>query len=699
MSSKNLIQIKRGVSNPKADQLKQGELGYNIATETLFVGNGDKEPTEIAKTAMFNGLKFGGRNLVLNSAVVHESASHEMASYWLSPFASEEVGINGHPLLKDGDDYTLSFKAKIVAPTIGTKPTTIQLYWGNSQLIGTLNTVAWNESHVYEYSFKADQATNDKLRICLGPNTSNYGNSTIYWVKIEQGRYASDWTVAPEDLEVQLNETVVSTVVEYYLSDSQTSLQGGTWTTTAPQWTNNKYMWSRTKVTYRVGEPVYTPSKDGVCIAGAIGPSGPSGADGLSGRGVESIVEQYNKTSNKQTPAEDDVGWQNDPYQWTPGYYLWTRHRITYNNPASIEYTSPVFANEWEAIDAIKIGGRNLRYNLYSTESEDDIEIDPIAETATIIIGNELAEDREYAVPQEYDLDRESVNNLILCLVGDIFEGHIDELISISFDCKINEDGVVRPLTLFPYQNNGFTIPLSYTFMPQLEWQRFLFEGIPIVALDSGNRQHSPGELGIQDNQGNNSFTIRQIQIEFGNKATNWTPALEDIDRQNQQVLLAASEAQNIAGAAQDAVQAVETIAAEAQTTAATAGTKATHAQATAKGAQDQLKPIINNIQVVEPSTPGDPNAKKSIVIDTAQATILLQSGANRIQITGDKISFQSDNNEATYIKEDTLLVENQYITNQYPRVLTETGWVGELAWVARSNGHLSLKKVQGGIK
>ena len=134
MSSKNLIQIKRGVSNPKADQLKQGELGYNIATETLFVGNGDKEPTEIAKTAMFNGLKFGGRNLVLNSAVVHESAGHEMASYWLSPFASEEVGVNGHPLLKDGMDYTLSFKAKIVAPTNGVKPTSIQLYWGDNQL-------------------------------------------------------------------------------------------------------------------------------------------------------------------------------------------------------------------------------------------------------------------------------------------------------------------------------------------------------------------------------------------------------------------------------------------------------------------------------------------------------------------------------------------------------------------------------------
>ena len=48
-------------------------------------------------------------------------------------------------------------------------------------------------------------------------------------VKGEFGTVPTDWTPAPED-------SLESVDVEYYLSTSQTSLSGGSWSTTAPTW-------------------------------------------------------------------------------------------------------------------------------------------------------------------------------------------------------------------------------------------------------------------------------------------------------------------------------------------------------------------------------------------------------------------------------------------------------------------------------
>lgn len=83
-------------------------------------------------------------------------------------------------------------------------------------------------------------------------------------VKIEQGNKVTDWTPAPED-----NVTTVYT--EYYLSDSATSLSGGSWSKEAPEWVDGKYMWSRNVSVDIMGNQTYTPDQNGVCIAGAKG--------------------------------------------------------------------------------------------------------------------------------------------------------------------------------------------------------------------------------------------------------------------------------------------------------------------------------------------------------------------------------------------------------------------------------------------
>lgn len=69
----------------------------------------------------------------------------------------------------------------------------------------------------------------------------------------------------------QVNSTVDNVEVQYYLSDSTTELEGGEWSSQAPEWVEGKYMWSRQKITYVDG--TYNISNT-TCIAGATGQSG-----------------------------------------------------------------------------------------------------------------------------------------------------------------------------------------------------------------------------------------------------------------------------------------------------------------------------------------------------------------------------------------------------------------------------------------
>lgn len=54
------------------------------------------------------------------------------------------------------------------------------------------------------------------------------------------------------------NTSLTKAVTEYYLSTSKTELAGGSWSETAPEWTEGKYMWSRTKTVTAAGTESYT---------------------------------------------------------------------------------------------------------------------------------------------------------------------------------------------------------------------------------------------------------------------------------------------------------------------------------------------------------------------------------------------------------------------------------------------------------
>ena len=127
-----------------------------------------------------------------------------------------------------------------------------------------------------------------------------------------------------EETKTSIESKIETVDVEYYLSTSATSLSGGSWSTTAPTWTNGKYMWMRTKITDGAGNATYSPDENGTCITGA------TGATGSSGKGIASIVEEYYQSTSATSLSGGS--WSTVAPTWVDGKYIWTRSVITYTD-------------------------------------------------------------------------------------------------------------------------------------------------------------------------------------------------------------------------------------------------------------------------------------------------------------------------------------------------------------------------------
>lgn len=101
---------------------------------------------------------------------------------------------------------------------------------------------------------------------------------------------------------------------------------------------------------------------------------------------------------------------------------------------------------------------------------------------------------------------------------------------TLSFDLKINENGEIRPLLFYHYQNNRFGLKASAYITPSKEWQRFTFTG-PVI-FPNDDPRYSRGEMALYDYGGNNNYSVRRIKLEKGTLATDWSPAPEDAQTQ-----------------------------------------------------------------------------------------------------------------------------------------------------------------------
>lgn len=177
------------------------------------------------------------------------------------------------------------------------------------------------------------------------------GNNYIKFFKDTDGQYKLAISASSIKFGTSgpaIDEAITSTVEEFYQSNSATSLTGGSWSETQPTWTQGKFIWRRTKVTYLNGVIDYTPDQNGVCITGNTGPQGPKGNDGDKGDkgdpgdkgnpgdkgdpgvGVSSSKVAYQAgTSGTAVPSGI---WSSTVVSVPEGQYLWTRVTLTYTD-------------------------------------------------------------------------------------------------------------------------------------------------------------------------------------------------------------------------------------------------------------------------------------------------------------------------------------------------------------------------------
>lgn len=178
-----------------------------------------------------------------------------------------------------------------------------------------------------------------------------------------------------------VDNTIKSTLEQFYSSTSPTSLVGGSWSNDQPTWTEGKYIWRRNFVTYGDDRTEFTPSENGVCITGntgaqgargpqgaagdkgetgpqgpkgatgAIGPQGPTGPKGdkgetgaqgptgASGKGIKSTAITYQLCAS-QTTAPTGTWLGSPPAIDIFKPFLWTRTVTTYtDNTTSTAYS------------------------------------------------------------------------------------------------------------------------------------------------------------------------------------------------------------------------------------------------------------------------------------------------------------------------------------------------------------------------
>ena len=325
--------------------------------------------------------------------------------------------------------------------------------WSETQPTWTEGTYIWRRTAI-TYGNGSSEYTPSETGVCITGNTGAAGKG------------------------------ISKTEVYYYLSTSNTTQTGGSWSTSVPEWVDGRYYWQKIKSTYTDGT---TSESTPVCITGAKGDTGSTGT------GVASITAEFYLSTSKT--SQIGGSWSTTMPTWSSGKYLWTRNKIVYKNPTSTVYTTPVCDSSWEAVNEIEIGGRNLLKPLCTagngTSNVDRYSIEIIGGASDACFYANLYDPLD--VNQEYTLSYE-----------------------------INYDGELSIQDWYFYvglEGSEYTIPItrgkqSITFVPSSSWD------LTRLTLDDNDIGETNDVV----------IKISKLMLERGNKATDWTPAPEDVE-------------------------------------------------------------------------------------------------------------------------------------------------------------------------
>ena len=315
----------------------------------------------------------------------------------------------------------------------------------------------------------------------------------------------------------------IKSITEHYAVSTSNSTVPTSWSSTVPTMTeSNKYLWNYETITYTNGTTVDTTKRViGVYgdkgATGATGSKGAKGETGASGKGVKSTAVTY-QASSSGTTIPTGVWSATPPATSADKPYFWTRTIITYtDNTTSTAY------NVGSTPEGIVVGGRNLAMNTnkgttgwswsmqtggYSKESVSETGVN------TCKLTRDSVKQSGWSVIQFSYIGRtkwEADTNYTVSV-------DVKASVSTSMDPSFRHDDSSNMLIQSCKAVNNKTVANV--------WTKLVWVVKSAATLPRGTSQNTYF-TGMNSGTGV-SYQFKNLKIEKGNMATDWTPAPED---------------------------------------------------------------------------------------------------------------------------------------------------------------------------
>lgn len=517
--------------------------------------------------------------------------------------------------------------------------------------------------------------------------------------KDEEGQYKLEISASSIKIGAESKPVIVSSENQFYQSTSPTELNGGSWSNSQPEWTQGKYIWLRTFVTYSDGTTGYSPSNTGVCITGntgqngADGEDGANGKDGSDGRGITSTSIDYQAGTSQTTKPTGTWG-SSVPALSTDKPYLWTRTTITYtDNTTSVSYSVS------STLDGIEVGGRNL---LIGTKDLSGLTVYDNLTSSKVQIGDDGF---GYIDFPEHETD--SPNKYGRWILSDVNPLPKDMVygkdVVFSFEYCGEATKFCSEFALCNDETTGrIRYHLKYESIdPPTEWTRYEYKARISDGLFTGSGSGTSGEFDdctrfwvrIYAINGEH-IAFRKPKLEIGNIASDWSPAPEDIeDRLDDSIVELSSQLQMTE--ANLKLELSETYYNKGDTDEKFESMEQSILNVTSENLNLQFTSIKNEFTDKTESMEGDINDLGSSISEIQTYFDFSEDGLKigkstsdiKLKLENDKVSFVNNADiDLAYWEEDVFHVEN----GEFEKTLK----LGNFAFVPRVSGNLSFKKV-----
>lgn len=654
----------------------QSVTAEKIAVDDLVAFNATIGGYHITDTSLYSGVKTSATNTTRGTFMNDEGefAIGDMDNYlrffqdtdgtWKLEINASEIKMGtsntSKPLLIDQESQF--YQSDSPTSLTGGSWSTTQPTWVEGKYI-------WMR-YLNTYSDESTGYSPDETGVCI---TGNSGADGAPGEKGDPGAPGKDGAPG-EDGKDGTSVTIVSTSVTYQASTSGTTVPTGSWTTSVPSVAAGQYLWTKTVVNYSSGTSTTSYS---VGRMGQNGAQGAPGAAGEDGNGIKTTTVTY-QASSSQTVTPTGTWTSTVPVLTVSLPYLWTRTVWTYDDGSSTTSYSVS-----STIDGIEVGGRNLLIGSATVTGD--------CSTNSSIV-EDISWNGNTAV-----LTHSAWKGIYMNLSGPCERNSVQVGDTLTASIRVMFDFTPKKATKFTlYRANvaGATASTTYAVedIPLNKWftVSFTFDATEYtLETDSDIDPRIEADYYENDDYSfNGHIYFSSPKVELGNKATDWTPAPEDV---SQDILsTSAEQAQAVFDVGKDTImaQVSQTYYTIDEATGLAQQVEAAQTSITQTANAIDLKFESYVIQDEFDEVTGTLTDKMDVIdkyIRFVDGDIILGEDGNPVtlKIENDRIAFSENNNEVMYINNEVLNINNAEIKNR----LT----IANFAFVPRASGNMSI--------